>query len=202
MTPDSIVAYLEQFGNPFTQQTENTWITSIRTSVANFQVIIRLSKHWVFFFINPFVVKPEKLTVIDRMRLYYHALRYNHNLNLCKLGIDKDGDLFLSVELPQENFEYSHFDDALNALAHHAGKIYMELMLISQRPDSSFGEFDKEIRMPVVRDGSDEPDDEDVYIAGKRLTITTDLEGITRVELESERDNDEDEAEDNTEDAV
>jgi hypothetical protein len=55
--------------------------------------------------------------------LLHVLLRANHDLNLAKLGLDRDHDVCLSVEMPADGFGYSQFADALMAIAHYADEL-------------------------------------------------------------------------------
>ena len=176
---ETIEAYLEQYGTSHNRNSEFIWIAGVRTSVAPFQIFIRLTDDWVFFFINPFVVAPKNEE--DRARFYYHALRFNHDMNLAKLGVDRDGDLFLIVEFPAIDFAYSHFEEAMDALAYHASTIYVELLSLAHNAPHAIGRYDSEF------------DREEIIIAGKRLRIVNDELGEPRIELDTLPDDDENE---------
>lgn len=207
VTREQIDEYFERFGWTYSHESEDTWITGVRTSVSAFRIMVRLTEHWVFFIINPFVVAPPDGD--DRLRVYYHALRYNLDMNFAKLGLDGDGDLFMAIELPTENFDYSHFVDALDGLSHHATMIYAELFGLAHSSDTSVGRYDEELELDdrladidekdmmsflaalasESEDKTDEPeadDSDDVIIAGKRLRITDGEDGSAKIELEED----------------
>jgi hypothetical protein len=200
VTPAQIEEFFERYGWAYSRESETTWITGVRTRVSAFRIMVRLTEHWVFFIINPLVVAPTRAR--DRMRVYYHALRYNLDMNFAKLGVDSDGDVFMAVELPTENFQYSHFMDALDGLSHHATSIYTELFGLAHNPQQTVGRYDPELeqsaaaddeissrRMPrrrVEDDKNDPVDDSDIIIAGRRLKIFDGEDGEARVELENE----------------
>ncbi|NDJ86836.1 MAG: YbjN domain-containing protein [Chloroflexi bacterium] len=143
LTPEKIEEYFQRYSWSYTRSSENTWITGVRTSVSSFRIFIRLSEHWVYFVINPFVVAPPNPE--DRLRVYYHILRLNLDMNMAKFGLDSDSDVFLAVELPTENFEYSHFADALNGLSHHAERLYSEVFNLSHNSAVVTGRYDEEL---------------------------------------------------------
>lgn len=153
ISPELIEEYFQRYQWSYTRSSENTWITGVRTTVSSFRIFIRVSEHWIYFVINPFVVSPPDDD--DRLRLYYHILRMNLDMNMAKFGIDSDGDIFLAVELPTESFEYSHFSDALNGISHHAERLYSEVFNLAHNPTLLNGRYDHEL-------GLDEDDDEDL----------------------------------------
>lgn len=204
ISPTEIEGYFERYGWTFSRESETTWITGVRTRVSAFRIMVRLTEHWIFFIINPLVVAPSRSK--DRLRVYYHALRYNLDMNFAKLGVDGDGDVFMAIEMPTENFDYTHFVDALDGISHHASTIYAELFGLAHNPDQTGGRYDAEIakaeqteesqeaapsrdfsqRSAEETDKADDPvEDTDIIIAGRRLKIF-DEDGEARVELEGD----------------
>lgn len=216
LTPESIEEFFDQYSWSYTRSSENTWITGVRTSVSSFRIFIRLSEHWVYFVINPFVVAPQNPE--DRLRVYYHILRLNLDMNMAKFGLDSDGDVFLAVELPTENFQYSHFADALNGISHHAERLYSDVFNLSHNSDMIRGRYDHEllgededdqdedeVNQPMdistlPLDDLDLPDSSDSgehgpIIAGKEVRIVDGEDGSVRIEFETAHDLDDDDDE-------
>jgi len=207
-----IDGFFERYGWTYSRESQETWITGVRTRVSSFRIMVRVTEHWIFFIINPLVVAPENDE--DRLRLYYHALRYNLDMNFAKLGVDSDGDMFMAIEMPTENFDYSHFVDALDGLSHHAAMVYVELFNLAHNAEAAKGRYDEELKrgnprgrmnnlltraLSAGRSDEDtqaeDPDadtkptiEDDVIIGGRRLRIFQDENGEARVELESASD--------------
>jgi hypothetical protein len=158
LSADTLDSYFEQFGWTYNRTSETSWVTGVRTSVASFRIFIRLSEHWVYFVINPFVVTPQDPD--DRFRFYYTVLRLNLDMNMTKFGLDSDGDLFLAVEMPTEDFTYSHFSDALNALSHHAERHYSNVFNLAHNPDLVDGPYDEELEASLGLDLEDDDYDD------------------------------------------
>jgi hypothetical protein len=143
INPEIIEEYFRRYEWSYNRTSDNTWVTGVRTTVSSFRIFIRLTEHWVYFVINPYVVTPIDLDT--RLRFYYHVLRLNLDMNMAKFGLDSDGDLFLAIELPTENFDYSHFADALNGLSHHAERLYSEVFNLAHNPEVVVGRYDDEL---------------------------------------------------------
>jgi Putative bacterial sensory transduction regulator len=198
ITPDLVDEYFERYGWSFTRESDDTWITGVRTSVSAFRIMVRITEHWVFFIINPLVVAPSRDD--HRLRVYYHALRYNLDMNFAKLGVDADGDIFMAIELPSENFVYSHFVDALDGLSHHASMIYTELFSLAHNGENVSGRYDDELDedeetmpdfplldFPQLGSRDEEPEaEDDILIAGRRLKVTYDESGSAQFDLEED----------------
>ena len=132
-------------------------------------------------------------------------LRLNLDMNMAKFGLDGDGDLFLAVELPTENFGYSHFADALNGVSHHAERLYSEVFNLAHNASLLHGRYDDELRgddlpkrelPPPSRpmDDMDLPEDLNdsseigPIIAGKEVRIVDGEDGNPRIEFETAHD--------------
>lgn len=161
INPEIIEEYFKRYEWSYNRTSDNTWVTGVRTTVSSFRIFIRLTEHWVYFVINPYVVTPIELDT--RLRFYYHVLRLNLDMNMAKFGLDSDGDLFLAIELPTENFDYSHFADALNGLSHHAERLYSEVFNLAHNPEVVVGRYDDELPEEFFEEYLEEfeEDDED-----------------------------------------
>lgn len=213
VTPDLLDDYFARYGWTYSRESENTWVTGVRTRISAFRIMVRLTEHWVFFIINPLIVAPTFPE--GRTRLYYHALRYNLDMNFAKLGVDRDGDIFMAIEIPTESFAYSHFVDALDGISHHATMIYAELFGLAHNPEGTNGRYDSEFEQldsppdpfsfaggvnpfaaaegsPTLDDDEDDDDEDDpedadaddIIIGGRRLVLSQSSDGSTKVEFD------------------
>ncbi len=137
VTPEDIENYFDRYEWTFSRAKDEVWQTGFRGKISSFRITISLTDNWVFFVINPFVVAPSQPE--NRLKLYHHLLRLNHEINLAKFGIDGDGDVFLSVELPTEGFAYSHFEDALGALCHYSDAHYCDIFNLAHGEHAETG---------------------------------------------------------------
>lgn len=175
LSAEQIEEFFNRYGWTYSRESSDTWVTGVRTEVSAFRIMVRLTEHWVFFIINPLVVAPMRNA--DRLRVYYAALRYNLDMNFAKLGLDSDGDVFIAIEIPTENFVYSHFVDALDGLSHHASVIYVELFGLAHSPERTLGRYDEELgdvspalNFPadLLQIINDDEDDDDVDLPNTR----------------------------------
>jgi len=116
-TPDDLAGFFASYGWRFERRDPRVFRTGFRGSTGPYDVWLKVTETWVYFAINPYVPKPE---AGHGPCLLEAILKANHDLNLAKFALDEDGDVLLSVELPAEDFCYSHFADALTALSHYA----------------------------------------------------------------------------------
>lgn len=135
IAPETIDGYFEQYEWTYERSNEDVWLTGFRGDVSSFRIFVKVTEHWVYFTIAPFVVAPsgEEST----HRLNWHLLRLNRDINMAKFCLDGDGDVVLTVELPTESLDYSEFSDALGALSHYADDTYLEILNLAQTPTAS-----------------------------------------------------------------
>ena len=135
IAPETIDSFFEQYGWTYERDGDDLWRTGFRGDVSGFRIFIKLTEHWAFFTIAPFVVAPKDKACTHRLN--WHLLRLNRDINMAKFCLDADGDVVLTVELPTENLDYSEFSDALGALSHYADNYYLEILNLAQAPNAS-----------------------------------------------------------------
>ncbi len=124
-SPAEIARFFRRYGWTFDQLDDETFRTSFRGKNAAFVALVRVTEHWVLFTINPFVKGPDAGFGPVALRLLAHA---NQRASLVKLGVDDDGDAFINVELPTEQFSYGQFSSALTALTHAADGLLIPVL--------------------------------------------------------------------------
>ena len=107
---------------------ENIWQTGFSEDGAEFDIFIQLTDEWIIFMLYPFTLRPEGAA---RVRVAERLATLNYELTGAKAGLDEDGDTFLAIELPVEDFAYSHFRTALDQLAGYAHEHHMEIELLA-----------------------------------------------------------------------
>jgi hypothetical protein len=134
VTIDQIHKFFETYGwrCDYDEETR-TWHTGFRGRVCNFPIFVQLTENWLYLILTPFVNAP--VNPLCEPKLHRLLLELNHGINMAKFGIDADGDVVLSVELPTENIGYSQFADGLNALGYYADVHYLPVLNTAQNPD-------------------------------------------------------------------
>jgi hypothetical protein len=126
---EDIAGFFDAYGWRYERESDELYRTGFVGETGHYEIWIRISEHWVYFTINPFVRPRPGEQVSDAVLEL--LLRTNHDLNLAKLALDDEGDVLMTVELPVAEFSYSHFADALTALSHYADlyrTVFDELM--------------------------------------------------------------------------
>lgn len=125
LSRDDIERYFERYGWSCDVIDEDTVRTGFRGKNGSFTALVRVTEHWVVFTINPYLRPPEggwgraSLTALAAT---------NHAIHMAKVGLDKDDDAFLTVELPSESFSYGYFEEAIGALANAADGFIVPLL--------------------------------------------------------------------------
>jgi hypothetical protein len=115
---DDIAEFFDEYGWRYERRSDGLFRSGFQGDTGHYEIWIRVSDEWVYLTITPFVAKPDDE---DHPPAVLEALlRSNYELNLAKFALDEDGDILLTVELPREGFDYSHFADSLTALSHYA----------------------------------------------------------------------------------
>ena len=122
--PD-IESYFERYGWTCERVDTHTFRTGFRGDNGSFAAMVRVTDHWVVFTINPYLRPPDGGWGLASLRTLALA---NQTINMAKLGIDEEGDVFLTVELPSEGFTYSHFSDAMTTVTHFADGFIVPLL--------------------------------------------------------------------------
>lgn len=132
IAPETIDSFFEQYGWTFEKSGDDVWHTGFRGDVSSYRIFIKVTEHWVYFTIAPFVVAPKDEAFAHR--LHWHLLRSNRDINMAKFCLDTGGDVVLTVEMPAENLDYSEFSDALGALSYYADDTYLEILNLAKTP--------------------------------------------------------------------
>jgi hypothetical protein len=127
---DELPGYFDLYGWRYERRDPQIFRTGFSGDSGSYDIWVRVADPVIIFIITPYALRP---TTPDKdgddvqrpagATLLRALLTANHELNLAKFGIDDDGDLCLSVEMPSEGFSYTHFSDALTALSHYADEL-------------------------------------------------------------------------------
>ena len=119
-----IPLFFERYGWKFETVGPLTYRTGFRGNHDAFPVLVRVTQHWVVFTINPLLRGDNGMGATTLLTL----AQSNHVSNFVKFGLDPEGDVFLTVELPVDGFTYVQFSDALRAISHTADQFSVSLL--------------------------------------------------------------------------
>ncbi len=120
-----IERYFERYGWTCDVVDHDTVRTGFRGKNGSFTALVRVTEHWVVFTINPYLRPPS--CGWGRASLTALAAT-NQAIHMAKVGLDKDEDAFLTVELPSESFHYGFFEEAMGALTNAADHFIVPLL--------------------------------------------------------------------------
>jgi hypothetical protein len=115
---DELPGYFDLYGWRYERRESTVFRTGFAGEIGSWDIWVKVSDQLVVFLISPYAARDTETQ--PGPTLLRMLLQANHELNLAKLGVDDDLDICLSVEMPAESFAYTHFSDALTALAHYA----------------------------------------------------------------------------------
>ncbi len=139
MVSDALPSYFDQFGWRYERRHPGEFLTGFSGDHGSWDVVVRVSDLVVTFTIAGYVELPAGS--LPGPALLHALLRANHDLNLAKLGLDRDHDVCLSVEMPADGFGYAQFADALMAIGHYADELKgrLEAAVIADTDESAAG---------------------------------------------------------------
>jgi hypothetical protein len=132
ITPETVEDYLKQIDWKATRQDDQNWSTGFRGDNATFTFNIRITDFWIYFYL-PFPVKIQPAT---RANVIEHLLRLNYQISMAKFLLDSDGDIGLTVELPNSALQVAEFEDAIRAICVYADENYVELVRLATDPSA------------------------------------------------------------------
>lgn len=121
MLSDALPGFFDQFGWRYERRRPGEFLTGFSGDHGAWDVVVRVSDLVVTFTISPYVARPAD--TMPGRALLHALLRANHDLNLAKLGLDRDHNIYLTVEMPADGFGYPQFADALMAIGHYADEL-------------------------------------------------------------------------------
>lgn len=107
---------------------ERTWRCVHDTKEGDLNVFVRLTDNWVIASIVPFLQTRGG----NSFELCRWLLRQNRDMFQSKFGIDDDGDVVLTVEVPTESLDYGELRSAFESLLHHGSKLRAVLRAASE----------------------------------------------------------------------
>lgn len=114
---DDIAGFFDTYGWRYERGSDGVFRTGFVGDTGHFEIWVQVSEDFVIFVISPFL---EESGGENQDAVLELLLRANYDVNLAKFGLDEEGDVSLTVEMPRKGFAYSHFADALTALSHYA----------------------------------------------------------------------------------
>jgi hypothetical protein len=116
-----VVQLLEEAGYSYAKAADSVWTVDFHgKALPEFKLIATTNQDLVILFVIVAEKKDIKLTPEAMLKL----LRLNDNLDRVKIGIDKEGDLFVRVDLSARALDGKEFKQNLDQVAAAADEVF------------------------------------------------------------------------------
>jgi hypothetical protein len=130
ITIEDIELFFKSYGWECEKVDSTTIVSGFRGTNNLFSFFVKITDDWVFFMLTPFIRKPE-----FSVKLHEYLLDLNYEMNLAKVGRDRDGDIFLAVEIATSDLDFDHFSEALDILSFYANTYYVQASNLAANPE-------------------------------------------------------------------
>ena len=122
-----IQQYLREYGWTFQPISEFCLITGWQGKNARFPLEININDTWIQFKIKPLMkLEFRGKPTADIAR---YLLQLNLSTRLVKLAMEKNGEIEVSLEVFQYNFDYEQFCRSIGILGYYADAIFEEIVM-------------------------------------------------------------------------
>ena len=126
-----IIAKIEEFFKrmdvKYKKMEDNVFSAGFPGETHLYDVWIRITEGWIFFFIGPLTreIKEE-----EREKISLELARLNYEITFAKLYLSPEDEVVISIELPEEVFDYQLFEEALKNIVYYGEKVHQKLKKI------------------------------------------------------------------------
>lgn len=119
--------YLQQYGWAYEKNDSTSMVAKFvgESSDTEFNVLFRVSEHWLSITVLPFLPKPPDE---HEQEVTKKICVLNYDLKLAKLAMSNEGYIILSIELPLSNINSELFSASLDILTYYADELFPELI--------------------------------------------------------------------------
>jgi hypothetical protein len=122
----TLQTFLTQYGWSYVEPVSDRIVTGFQTDQRAYPLSIDWTDSWVKLQVEPLIYLdvcwedwPEFLREISEL---------NASCPLIKVGLNSEGQIFLSMELLRAHMSYGLFSDCLGIVGHHAEELYNHLL--------------------------------------------------------------------------
>ena len=117
-------AMLKQTGYPYTTHNPTTWsIDLTRKNLGKVKVILSTGSD----ILVTFVIVAKKAKIQKTAQLMDALLTANHDYDYTKIGLDKDGDMFVRVDMPLRTVDATELKSIVDQVANASDEIYAKV---------------------------------------------------------------------------
>ena len=127
-TPDPGAAKVEKLlkttGFTYKTHSPNTWsIEFDRKSIGKVRVIISTGSDIVV----TFAILAKQAAISKTPQMMETLLTTNHEYDYCKIGLDKDGDLFVRIDIPLRLIDSRELKSVIGQIANASDEVYAKV---------------------------------------------------------------------------
>jgi len=117
-------AMLKQTGYPYTTHNPTTWsIDLTRKNLGKVKVILSTGSD----ILVTFVIVAKKAKIQKTPQLMDTLLTANHDYDYTKIGLDKDGDMFVRVDMPLRTIDATELKSIIDQVANASDEVYAKV---------------------------------------------------------------------------
>jgi len=117
-------ALLKQTGYPYNTHNPTTWsIDLTRKNLGKVRVILSTGSD----ILVTFVIVAKKAAIQKTPQMMDALLTANHDYDYTKVGLDKDGDMFVRVDMPLRTVDASELKSIVDQVANASDEIYAKV---------------------------------------------------------------------------
>jgi hypothetical protein len=115
---------LKETGYKFTTHNANTWsIDFERTKLGKFKVILSTGNDIVV----TFAILAKKANINKTTKMMETLLGANHEYDYVKVGLDKDGDMFVRIDTQIRTIDAKELKEVINQVANASEEVYIKV---------------------------------------------------------------------------
>jgi hypothetical protein len=132
---DSMDAMLKQTGYGYTTHNATTWSIDLnRKHLGKTKVILSTGSD----ILVTFVIVAKKAAIQKTPQMMDTLLTANHDYDYTKIGLDKDGDMFVRIDMPLRSVDAAELKSIVNQVANASDEVYAKVgRWVGQRSSSA-----------------------------------------------------------------
>jgi hypothetical protein len=117
-------AMLKQTGYTYTTHNDTTWsIDLTRKNLGKVKVILSTGSD----ILVTFVIVAKKAAIQKTPQMMETLLTANHDYDYTKIGLDKDGDMFVRVDMPLRTIDATELKSIIDQVANASDEVYAKV---------------------------------------------------------------------------
>jgi Putative bacterial sensory transduction regulator len=117
-------AMLKQTGYTYTTHNDTTWSIDLsRKNLGKVKVILSTGSD----ILVTFVIVAKKAAIQKTPQMMETLLTANHDYDYTKIGLDKDGDMFVRVDMPLRTIDATELKSIIDQVANASDEVYAKV---------------------------------------------------------------------------